>query len=408
MSRISIKTKEDLPQELWPLWERMQCYGAFENQAGVMAHRAPIFKNMWALLTELAEEGVLPKRYLELCLVTVSLLNKCTYCVSHHAPKLAVQGISEAGAARLLDYQDPSRARRGRQAGGRVRHRRHQQLEPHARRDVRAAQAALHRGADRRDDLAHGAVRRLQPLQRHPAARHRAGRRRPRGVGRNSEAYCAVPRQIGAIRADAYCALRWLRIGAMMKEGRPMTAATTPASREEETAILDARRQVAGAGRAAARARARARRHLPRRDGGADEGAGPVRRHHRHGLRRARPLRHHLRPHRAGGVGGVDVARRHLQLAPDHGGLRRARRHRGAEARISAALRDRRAARRPGADRARLRHRPAGDPHPRRARRQRRLSRQRHQDLDLQRHPRPGVRAARQDRPRAPSRATRA
>ena len=58
------------------------------------------------MLTELAEEGVLPKRYLELCLVTVSLLNKCTYCVSHHAPKLAVQGISEAGAATLLDYKD--------------------------------------------------------------------------------------------------------------------------------------------------------------------------------------------------------------------------------------------------------------------------------------------------------------
>jgi uncharacterized peroxidase-related enzyme len=105
MPRISIKTKEDLPKELWPLWGKMQGYGDFENQAGVMAHRPPIFKNTWAMLTELAEEGVLAKRYLELCLVTVSLLNKCTYCVSHHAPKLAVQGISEAGATRLLDYK---------------------------------------------------------------------------------------------------------------------------------------------------------------------------------------------------------------------------------------------------------------------------------------------------------------
>jgi uncharacterized peroxidase-related enzyme len=106
MPRISIKDKADLPKELWPLWETMQGYGAFENQAGVMAHRPPIFKNTWAMLTELAQEGVLPKRYLELCLVTVSLLNKCTYCVSHHAPKLAVAGISEVGAARLLDYKD--------------------------------------------------------------------------------------------------------------------------------------------------------------------------------------------------------------------------------------------------------------------------------------------------------------
>src|SRR5262245_54373820 len=104
MSRIAIKGKEDLPRELWPLWEKMQGYGAFENQAGVMALRPPIFKNTWAMLTELAEEGVLSKRHLELCLVTASLINRCTYCVSHHAPKLAVAGISEAGAQRLLDY----------------------------------------------------------------------------------------------------------------------------------------------------------------------------------------------------------------------------------------------------------------------------------------------------------------
>jgi len=49
---------------------------------------------------------VLPKRYLEIALVTVSLLNKCTYCVSHHVPKLSVQGLSAEGAERLLDYRD--------------------------------------------------------------------------------------------------------------------------------------------------------------------------------------------------------------------------------------------------------------------------------------------------------------
>jgi uncharacterized peroxidase-related enzyme len=106
MSRISIKTKDDLPVELRPLWEKMTTYGAFENQAGVMAQRPPIFKHIWSLLVDLADEAVLSKRHLELALVTVSLLNKCTYCVSHHAPKLAVQGVSEEGAERLLDYKD--------------------------------------------------------------------------------------------------------------------------------------------------------------------------------------------------------------------------------------------------------------------------------------------------------------
>jgi uncharacterized peroxidase-related enzyme len=106
MSRVSIKTREELPDGLKPLWDKMTTYGAFENQAGVMAHRPPILQHVWSLLIDLADEAVLSKRYLELGLVTVSLLNRCTYCVSHHAPKLAVQGVSERGAERLLDYKD--------------------------------------------------------------------------------------------------------------------------------------------------------------------------------------------------------------------------------------------------------------------------------------------------------------
>src|SRR5271155_3228448 len=79
MSRVSIKSKDDLPAELRPLWDKMTTYGAFENQAGVMAHRPPIFKHVWSLLVDLADEAVLSKRYLELGLVTASLLNKCDY-----------------------------------------------------------------------------------------------------------------------------------------------------------------------------------------------------------------------------------------------------------------------------------------------------------------------------------------
>src|SRR6201993_4190300 len=106
MSRVSVKSRDDLPPELRPLWDKMTTYGAFENQAGVMAHRPPIFKHVWSLLVDLADEAVVSKRYLEIALVAVSLLNKCTYCVSHHAPKLAIQGVSQDGAQRLLDYKD--------------------------------------------------------------------------------------------------------------------------------------------------------------------------------------------------------------------------------------------------------------------------------------------------------------
>src|SRR5438045_6729627 len=104
MSRVSIKNRNDLPAALQLLWDKMTTYGAFENQAGVMAQRLPIFKHMWSLLVDLADEAVVSKRHLEIALVTVSLLNKCDYCVSHHAPKLAIQGVSQQGAQRLLDY----------------------------------------------------------------------------------------------------------------------------------------------------------------------------------------------------------------------------------------------------------------------------------------------------------------
>jgi AhpD family alkylhydroperoxidase len=106
MPRIEPKTREDIPEHLQPLWDKMLGYGDFADQSGVMAHRLPVFEKTWGLLVELAENRDLPARYLELAIVTTSLLNACTYCVSHHSPKLAVAGISEAGARDLLNFQD--------------------------------------------------------------------------------------------------------------------------------------------------------------------------------------------------------------------------------------------------------------------------------------------------------------
>jgi AhpD family alkylhydroperoxidase len=104
MTRILAQNRESLPAELQPLWDKMKSYGPFEGQAGVIAQRLPIFEHTWRLLTELADAAVLPKRYLELAIVTTSLLNECSYCVAQHTPKLTVQGISAEGARNLLAY----------------------------------------------------------------------------------------------------------------------------------------------------------------------------------------------------------------------------------------------------------------------------------------------------------------
>ena len=87
------------------LFERAGSYGSYGSLLGAMANRPPIMRHTFALLLELADEHVLPKRYLELALVTVSKLNECTYCVSHHTPKLEVAGVSGEAAMNILDYQ---------------------------------------------------------------------------------------------------------------------------------------------------------------------------------------------------------------------------------------------------------------------------------------------------------------
>ncbi len=63
-------------------------------------------RHLMPLLLELRVAKTLPKRTLELAIVTVSQLNACHYCVAHHKPFLAVEGVSPEGADRILDFRD--------------------------------------------------------------------------------------------------------------------------------------------------------------------------------------------------------------------------------------------------------------------------------------------------------------
>jgi AhpD family alkylhydroperoxidase len=106
MARISIKRREDLAEDLRPLWDRVKAYGDFENMAGAMAHRRPVFEHIWNSLIALGENPVISKRHLYLLMVVTSKLNECAYCVAHDQPKLAAHGLSENGIARILEFKD--------------------------------------------------------------------------------------------------------------------------------------------------------------------------------------------------------------------------------------------------------------------------------------------------------------
>ena len=107
MARVRNIAADELPADLAAIYREFAGgYGPFANQVAVFAHVPAALRHLMPLLMELRAAATLPKRALELAIVTVSQLNACHYCVAHHKPFLAVEGVSAAGADRLLDYRD--------------------------------------------------------------------------------------------------------------------------------------------------------------------------------------------------------------------------------------------------------------------------------------------------------------
>ena len=107
MARVRSIPSTELPADLADIYERFAAgYGPFRNQVAVFAHVPAALRHLMAMLMELRAAATLPKRYLELAIVTVSKLNDCDYCVAHHKPFLAVEGISPVVADHVLDYAD--------------------------------------------------------------------------------------------------------------------------------------------------------------------------------------------------------------------------------------------------------------------------------------------------------------
>ena len=107
MARVSDIPPDAVPADVRDVYLKFAAgYGPFRNQVGVFAHVPSAVKHLMGMLLELREQKNVPFRYIELAIVAVSKLNECHYCVAHHQPLLAVEGISPAGIDRILDYEN--------------------------------------------------------------------------------------------------------------------------------------------------------------------------------------------------------------------------------------------------------------------------------------------------------------
>ena len=79
--------------------------GRFMHQFGALAHHPALMRAMHGLMQAYYQQSVVDKKYLELAILMVSRLNRCTYCVVHHTPPALNYGVT---AAQLQAIEDGS------------------------------------------------------------------------------------------------------------------------------------------------------------------------------------------------------------------------------------------------------------------------------------------------------------
>ena len=124
MPRVPALPSPALPSDIAEVYERFVKFGAFADQAAVLAHVPPALNHLYQMLIELKTRRSVPWRYIELAVVVTSKLNACAYCVASHTPILAVEGLSTEAIARLpnADHPDLDRHRLLNDGGYRDRH----------------------------------------------------------------------------------------------------------------------------------------------------------------------------------------------------------------------------------------------------------------------------------------------
>ena len=95
MPLLEMLTREQVDPEVRPLWDECErTYPAFRHLWGTQAHSPIVFRHLWGQLLELKRRSPVEARHFEIGIVVASALNRCRYCVSHHAPLAEAAGLT--------------------------------------------------------------------------------------------------------------------------------------------------------------------------------------------------------------------------------------------------------------------------------------------------------------------------
>lgn len=94
MALLPLTTREQVDPEIRPLWDECErVYPAFKHLWATQAHSPTVFRHVWGQLLELKRQSPVAARHFEIGIVVASTLNRCRYCVSHHAPLAEAAGL---------------------------------------------------------------------------------------------------------------------------------------------------------------------------------------------------------------------------------------------------------------------------------------------------------------------------
>ena len=108
MARVPLLTADDdITPQVRTVFQSVEDMGLerFMNQFSALAHHPPLMRAIHGLMQAYYAESLVDKKYLELAILMVSHLNRCTYCVVHHTPPALNNGVS---AAQLTAIEDGS------------------------------------------------------------------------------------------------------------------------------------------------------------------------------------------------------------------------------------------------------------------------------------------------------------
>lgn len=94
MGLLPALTRDQISSDLHGHWDECErTLPAFRNLWATMANSPIVFRHVWGQLLELKRRSPVAARHFEIAIVVVSNLNRCAYCVSHHAPLAEAAGL---------------------------------------------------------------------------------------------------------------------------------------------------------------------------------------------------------------------------------------------------------------------------------------------------------------------------